>query len=108
MKFKLISLISVVLLSGCNLSDSTTSYESLQSNLTGDLKDCKAYFVHGFTVIRCPNSSTSTFTNGKTRQTITLTEDDTSPVEIVPVETKPEPKEKVILMDGKKYKITEL
>lgn len=104
MRFKLISLISILLLSGCNLSNNTSSNESVQNSLTGDLKDCKAYFVQGLNVIRCPNSGTYTSTNGKSRQTTIAIENDANPVEVVPTE----PKEKVILMDGKKYKITEL
>lgn len=108
MRFKLIVLISIALLSGCD--HNTAPNKVLQLSLTGDLEDCKGYSVLNSTVIRCPNSDTTTsYKSGKTRHNITLVENSANPVEVKPNETKqPEPEEKVILMDGKKYKITEL
>lgn len=108
MKIKLIALVSIVLLSGC--SNTTSSYETLQKGLTDDLKDCKAYSVQSFTVIRCPNSDTTTsYKQGNVRKNVTITEDNfNTPVQNISIENKPNIEEKVILMDGKKYKITEL
>lgn len=62
-------------IAGCDRGVEKSDYnDSLK--LSGDLKDCKAYKVKGsvnaITVIRCPNSTTTTQTEGKNPVTIAV------------------------------------
>lgn len=79
MKKLFITTMCTFALVGCNKSsvELTSKY-----NIPQELSDCKIYFVGanngtGITVVRCPNSSTTTsYKQGKATRSVTVVEDE--------------------------------
>lgn len=76
---KKLILVAMIIFIGC-CRNSTTPYEVENlAPLTGDLKDCKMYYVSGISgyVVRCPKEKciTETHKTGKTTKTITTCEE---------------------------------
>lgn len=72
---KLLVLVSALLLSACTPSYTDDSQRWL---LPPGMEDCKVYYlqasVGGVTVVRCPNSNTTTLSGGKSKKSVTITE----------------------------------
>ena len=103
--FKIVGIFTAICVAAALMTGCSPSYKEQKgyTELPPELKDCKIYYVRssdggGLYITRCPMSTTSTETGGRTTNTVVVADPNPAPVEPV----KPEPP-KTVVVDGVTY-----
>lgn len=99
---KVIPIILMTLLVGCGADNKIADDDYLQRNLPKELSDCTAYSGGGISIVRCPNSNTTTtFRRGKSNRSVAVVDNTTYEKVDIPKQ------EDTILIKGELYKKVE-